>query len=73
MTQPDAQKWLNVEWEFAPKPDGTLSPEQISQTLLVDIRGLLRVIRKIGIFFTVLAIVELVVGLLYLIDAFGSR
>lgn len=72
MAQADAQKWRNMDWEFTPRPDGTLSPEQVSQSLLVDIRGLLRGIRKIGVFFTVLAAIELVVGLIYVMVVLGS-
>lgn len=58
------EKWRNAEWALAPGPDGTLSPEDVTHALLIDVRGTLHQIRGMMRFFVVLAVIGLAIGLL---------
>jgi hypothetical protein len=58
---------------FFRKPDGTVTQEQINQALLMDIRRLLRSLRSMAVFFTVLTVIGLVLGFTAFIIASGSH
>ena len=64
MTERSEQLWRNAEWKIEAKPDGTFSPDDTTNALLIDIRGLLRQIKTMMVFFTVLAVIGLVLGIL---------
>jgi len=51
----------NLEWEIKLKSGEQPTPEQITHALLMDIRAHTHSIRKMLVFFTVLAIIGLVV------------
>jgi hypothetical protein len=54
----------HYDWNIQPLPDGTYPNEQVTHCLLMDIRDHLRSIRKMLTFFTVLAVVGIVLGIL---------
>ncbi len=58
----------NVDWKITPGPDGSLPAEQVTHALLIDIREAARSIRKMMVFFTVLAVIYGVVGLLLVLS-----
>lgn len=57
----------NVDWKIEPGPDGSLPPEQITHALLMDIRETTRSIKKILIFYPVLAIIYLLISFLVIL------
>lgn len=54
----------NYDWKIVPLPDGTYPNDQVTHCLLMDIRELLRTIKKVGIFFTTVFIISVVIALL---------
>jgi multisubunit Na+/H+ antiporter MnhB subunit len=64
MADQSEQLWRNAEWKIEAKPDGTFSPDDMRNALLIDIRGLLRQIKTMMVFFTALIVIGLVLGLL---------
>jgi hypothetical protein len=54
----------NHNWKIEPTKEGIFPDNQVTHCILLDIRGDLRSIRKMAVFFTVLAVVGLVVGVL---------
>jgi len=56
-------QWRNAEWTLQPGPDGKLSAESVTHALLIDVRGALHQIRGMLRFFTVLAVLGLMLGL----------
>ena len=54
----------HTEWDISVGPNGTLSPDNITHAILLDIRDLLRSVRAMFLFFTVLGVIGLVVGIL---------
>ncbi len=54
----------NYNWKIVPLPDGTYPNEQVTHCLLMDIRDLLKTIKKVAIFFTAVFIISAVLALL---------
>jgi hypothetical protein len=56
----------NVDWNLivAAGPDGVVPADQVTNALLLDIRETARSIRKMAVFFTVIAIAALVISLI---------
>ena len=54
----------NYDWKIVPLPDGTFPNDQVTHCLLMDIRELLRTIKKIAVFFTTVFIISAVLALL---------
>jgi hypothetical protein len=57
-------EWRNAEWEVKAGPDGRIAADDVRLAVLMDIRGLLRKIKSILVFFTVLTVIGLLLGLL---------
>ena len=57
----------NVDWQVMPDPDGKFPEAQVTHSLLMDIRENTRSMRKMMVFFTVLAVVDCIVLALWLV------
>jgi hypothetical protein len=53
----------NYDWNIVPLPDGTFPNDQVTHCLLMDIRELLKTIKKIAVFFTTVFIISAVLAL----------
>jgi hypothetical protein len=58
------KSFRNADWKITPDQDSSLSPEQIIQALLLDIRSEARSIKNILLFFAVLAVLGGIIALL---------
>lgn len=66
-------QWRNVEWQIEAMPDGKLPLEGVTNALLMDIRALLHQMKSMLVFFTVLAVVSLVLGVLSVLITAASH
>jgi hypothetical protein len=59
----------NVQWAIIPEDDGNIPIAKVAAAVLIDIREATRSIRKMMLFFTVLAVINCVAALLWLVNA----
>jgi hypothetical protein len=59
MAEQTKHLWRNADWKIEPKPDGTFAPDDMTNALLVDIRGLLRKMKSFLVFFTVWTVISM--------------